>query len=632
MHMEIFRTFSRIIVGIVFIFSGFVKGIDPMGSTYKFIDYFNAFGLGFLVPLALSLAIILSTAELLIGIGLLYGYRMRFISWAVFLFMSFFTILTFVIAITNPVTDCGCFGDALILTNWHTFFKSIVLFIFATVIFIHRNKYQVMTGPVAEWSVLTFFLIVSLIFSFYNYNHLPLIDFRPFSIGSNIPAGMEIPENAPVDKFETKLIYKNKSTGIQQTFSIENFPDDSLWEFVSSDSKIISKGYVPPIHDFNIVAPNGQEITDQILNSPDYTFLLVSYNLNEADRKGLKDGANLYKIAQSLDNIDFYALTATIDNDILSLKDSLKLEYDFCSVDEIVLKTIIRSNPGLLLLKNGTIIAKWHYNDFPSPSDLGPNFERLIASYPLPLGADLNKLKQAPLGSRPDIFKTTMLYKNVFDGHTDTFPPNFIPPKRNWEFISSNSLLIKRGFNSPIFDLRIVTTDQNELSDEILLSPKNTFLVIMKDPQNIEPDLMDRINKLTTLTGNPPALFYGLCQLTPTQALNYNNLFKSPVVYYTTPGSFIEKVAGDGICMVWLQHGKVAGIWKNKEIPTPDKFEMVLLRPAPTPSFETSVLQFVLKADRSVREKQTTYLFIIGFVICSLLIRIFLEEPFLKSK
>ena len=222
--MNTFRSFSRIITGIVFIFSGFVKGVDPLGSTYKFTDYFNAFHLGFLEPVALPLAVFLSSTELVLGITLLIGYRMRVTAWVLLLFMSFFTILTLILALTNPVTDCGCFGDALILTNWQTFFKNIVLMIFVLVIFTGRFKYSTIRQPLTEWIVVAFFFAATVIFSLYNYMHLPVLDFRPYSIGTNIREGMTIPEGAPEDVYSTELIYKNKKTGQEKSFTLENFP------------------------------------------------------------------------------------------------------------------------------------------------------------------------------------------------------------------------------------------------------------------------------------------------------------------------------------------------------------------------------------------------------------------------
>ena len=219
--MKLLRLISRILVGIVFVFSGFVKAIDPLGSTYKFSDYFTAFGMGFLEPLAFPLAIFLSSAELIIGVTLLLSYRMKVMSWILLIFMSFFTVLTFILALTNPVTDCGCFGDALILTNWETFGKNVVIMAFTLIIFIYRKQYPEIRSAMVEWSVIVAFFLGSVFLSLYCYNNLPLLDFRPYSVGTNIPDAMTIPEDAPQAVYETRLYYKNLETGDVEEFSMK---------------------------------------------------------------------------------------------------------------------------------------------------------------------------------------------------------------------------------------------------------------------------------------------------------------------------------------------------------------------------------------------------------------------------
>jgi len=630
--MGILRTISRVLVGLVFIFSGFVKAVDPLGSTYKFTDYFNAFGFEFMAPLALPLAVLMSSVEVVLGISLLYGYRMRVSAWALLSIMSFFTILTFVIALTDPVSDCGCFGDAVIMTNWQTFIKNIVLIFFTLIIFINRDRYKQIRGPVVEWPVIIILFIGLIFFSLYNYNHLPLLDFRPFSKGSDIVAGMKIPEGAPEDVYETKLIYKNKATGKEKEFSIESIPDVSEWEFISSESKIITKGYEPPIHDFHIVGPNGEEITNKVLQNPGYTFLLISDNLNLADENGLKKGDDFYKIAQSLNDTKFYALTASTTEDALKIKDSLRLNYDFSSVDEILLKTVIRSNPGLLLIKNGIVIEKWHYNDFPHLDQMGTEFRDILRTFPLSPGVILDSLRISPIGSRPDTYRTVFTYLNTLDGRSDTFPEFMIQHERNWEYLNASSVLVKKGSELPLSDFLVTTYDGEEISEQIMISPNNTFLVIAMDPGKINSYLLERINFLTTLTGEIPAIFYGLTNMKPDQVKAYTDTFISPIIFCSTPSSFIEKVAGDGICLAWIQKGRVAGIWKDDDIPLPENFEQILSKPATTPVFEIKILPYILRSDRLINEKQVIYLFILGFLVFSVILRIFLEDPFLKNK
>jgi hypothetical protein len=283
--------------------------------------------------------------------------------------MSFFTVLTFILAIFNPVTDCGCFGDALILTNWQTFWKNIVLMVFTLLIFTGRNTFPVIRNAFTEWGILSFFFAAVLYLSVYSKNHLPILDFMSYKTGTNIPAATTVPKGAPTDVYETRLFYRNIAEGKTSEFGIQNFPQDSLWEFVDSKSVLISKGYETPIHDFSIAAPNGDDLTETIKKDPGFVFLLVSYNLAKADKNALKKAGDYYTLSTIFSDVKFYAVTSSLKNEIRNTRESLDLQYDFGSADEIALKTIIRSNPGLLLIKDGTILGKWHFNDFPEFSD-----------------------------------------------------------------------------------------------------------------------------------------------------------------------------------------------------------------------------------------------------------------------
>ncbi len=357
---------SRIIIGVTFIFSGFVKGIDPLGSAYKFSDYFMAAHLPQWPELALVLSFLLSGAEFLIGMAMITGTYMVFTSWVALFFMVFFTILTLILAIFNPVSDCGCFGDAIKLTNWETFYKNVFFLILVVFIFIYRNKVKFNYNKFFEPAVIAISIICFYGISFYSYKHLPIIDFMPYSRGSNIIEKMTIPPGAPTDEYQTQLIYKNKNTGELKTFGMDNYPwQDTLnWQWVDTRSVLIKKGYTPPIHDFSISSIDGQNITDSILSSNKFVYLAIAYNLKKADKTALKklDTLAMY-CASSTDKV-FYAVTASTVGDIHSVSSELHLLYPFYVADETMLKTVIRANPGLLLLYKGTIIGKWHFNDF----------------------------------------------------------------------------------------------------------------------------------------------------------------------------------------------------------------------------------------------------------------------------
>ena len=282
--MKIIRIICRILTGVVFVFSGFVKAIDPWGFTYKLQDYFEAFHLDFLDGIAFPLAVTASTLELVIGLNLLAGIRMRLTSWLLLLFMSFFTILTFILAIYNPVSDCGCFGDAIILTNWQTFWKNIIILVPTLVVFWQRNRYKNLYDCPSEWTLAASFALLGVFLSVYCYHNLPLMDFRPYSTGTHIPDKMVIPEGMPADVYETILVYEKE--GVQQEFTAENFPwQDSAWVWKETRQKLVKKGYEPPIHDFLITSSDGFDITEDLLQEPGFTFLIVAYDLSKPNRK-----------------------------------------------------------------------------------------------------------------------------------------------------------------------------------------------------------------------------------------------------------------------------------------------------------------------------------------------------------
>jgi len=366
--LQILLIVSRFIVGLAFIFSGFVKGVDPMGSAYKFSDYFNAFNLGFLDPLAVVLAIVLAAAEFLIGVSLIFSFRFRLGAWAVAIFMVFFTVLTLILALTNPVSDCGCFGDAIILTNWQTFLKNVILLPFVFIVFFYRKEQAEPWPAFYSLGGLLVFGFLFLVLEAQAYRHLPQMDFRPYSLGTHIPDKITIPEGAPQDEYQT-LLYYEKDGNIQE-FTEENFPwEDTAWTYVNTKNSLISKGYEPPIHDFTIVDEYENDITNDILADEGFSFLLVTTHIGKADREALiyADELASWSVASGH---SFYCMTSSVEGEIFRAREEMNIGFGIYATDEITLKTIIRSNPGLLLIKNGTILGKWHYNDFPAIEEM----------------------------------------------------------------------------------------------------------------------------------------------------------------------------------------------------------------------------------------------------------------------
>lgn len=369
--MKTLNNISRFIVGIVFIFSGFVKAVDPLGSAYKFTDYFEAFGMDFFSFFALPLSILLSSLEFVIGFSILFSTQKKLTTYALLIFMSFFTILTFILAIFNPVTDCGCFGDALIMTNWQTFYKNLLLMVFVIILVYNRNKFE-NTWPIKkQWLFISIPFIFSVLVSLYCFNNLPIIDFRPYSVGTYIPAKMITPPDALKAEYETVLVYQKN--GIEKEFPLSNLPD-STWEWISTENKLISEGYVPPIHDFTISTSMGNDITEIILNDNKFTFLLVAYDLKKTSTKNVEEINQLAGFAMESDKCNFISLTSSVESEINEFKEKTQAPYMFFNTDEITLKTIVRSNPGLVLLKKGVILGKWHHKNIPSTIEITEEF------------------------------------------------------------------------------------------------------------------------------------------------------------------------------------------------------------------------------------------------------------------
>ena len=366
----------------VFIFSGYVKAIDPLGTQYKLHDYAEAAGLSALAPdwLTLSGSITLSAVEFCLGIFLLFAIQRRLTTRLTLIFIAVMTLVTLWLYIANPIEDCGCFGDALKLTNGETLLKNLLLLACAVVVAWWPLKMVRFISESNQWIVINYTIIFIIGSSLWSLYTLPPFDFRPYHLGANISEGMEIPEGAPQPKFETTFIMEKD--GQRQEFTLDDYPD-STWTFIDSKTVQTEKGYVPPIHDFSIVL-HEEDITEQILEDPGYTFLLCSPHLENADDSNFGDIDQIYEYAEEHD-YPFYCLTASTDEAINRWIERTGAEYPFCTTDETTLKTVIRSNPGLVLLKAGTIIGKWSHNDL-------PHIDAALSTEPL---------EQLPIGHQP---------------------------------------------------------------------------------------------------------------------------------------------------------------------------------------------------------------------------------------
>lgn len=357
----------RFLLSFVFILSGFVKSVDPKGTQYKIEDYLEAMGMGGVLPeiATLGASVGLSALEFCLGIFLLFAVRRKFSTCCALVVMTVMTPLTLWLALTDPISDCGCFGDAVVLSNWQTFGKNVVLFIAAVVVTLWPGKMFRFVSETNQWIVVNYSAVFVLVVSGISLYDQPIFDFRPYYVGANIREGMEIPEGAEQPQFETTFILEKD--GRQREFALDDYPD-STWTFVDSRTVMTNKGYVPPIHDFSITTLLGDDITDEVLSDTGYVFLLVAPQLATADDSRLDRINELYEYARDR-NYPFYGLTASNRRDIKHWEESTGAEYEFCHTDETTLKTIVRSNPGLLLLKDGIIIRKWSTNYLPEISE-----------------------------------------------------------------------------------------------------------------------------------------------------------------------------------------------------------------------------------------------------------------------
>lgn len=376
---------SRFLLGITFMFSGFVKMVDPLGTAYKIQDYLLAFGLESFYFMALPISVLLCVTEFSVGAFLFIGLYRKWTSRVALLIMLFMTPLTLYLAIANPVSDCGCFGDALIISNWETFFKNIVLLFTALILVVYNQKiFNFFTGKF-YWLIGVFVLGFAFVFTLYNYYTEPIFDFRPYKIGANLPELMKV-EEGKGDVYENVFIYEKN--GEKKEFDETNYPwQDSTWIFVDRVNKLVKEGIKPAITDFEIerlyFSPDKTEIegsnaiTEEVLEEDEnYVFLMVAYSLNDMDEKYLGNFVDVNNYA--IDNhYNFYCLTASGESEVIKWENEYANNFKFCLTDERTLKTMIRSNPGLILLKNGVVINKWADNYVPSEADLVKPLEEL---------------------------------------------------------------------------------------------------------------------------------------------------------------------------------------------------------------------------------------------------------------
>jgi len=372
---------SRFLVGGLFIFSGFIKANDPLGFSYKLQEYFEVFkadsGLSIFesfAHIALPLSILLCVSEMALGFMLLVGYKRNLTLGLLLTQIVFFTFLTFYSACYNKVTTCGCFGDFLVLKPWTSFWKDIALLILITLLISGKESINELFSGLITVSLTIIAIILSFVFPIHAYRNLPPFDFRPYAIGMNIKDNMKAGADYVPAEYESGFIYENLKTGKQEHFNMKNYPwqDTLTWKWIATDNVLIHDAVHPPkIVDFSITSLDGVDLKDSILNNKDYMFLLVCYDLTktEDDETVHAKINDLYKLATA-EKIKVLALTAGDAKQIDDYKHKHQAMYDFANADGVVLKTMVRANPGLILIKDGTVIMNWHHNNFPTYSDV----------------------------------------------------------------------------------------------------------------------------------------------------------------------------------------------------------------------------------------------------------------------
>ena len=376
MLRKIIVNICRMLLAVVFIFSGFVKAIDPLGTVYKMQDYLAAAHSAIAAApewLLTACAIALSTMEFLLGIFLFFGFHRRVVTKLTLVFMVIMTAITTWIWIADPVKDCGCFGDALILTNTQTLLKNIILLACAVTVALQHDDIIRYISLDTQWIVVNYTILFIAGITAWSLYDLPLFDFRPYHVGADMRQDTEIPEGAEQPQFETTFILQKN--GEQREFTIDNYPD-STWTFVDSHTTQTSEGYVPPMHDFSIEdKATGTDLTDSIAKRDGYTFLLIAPDLEKAADSNFGYIDRIYEYCTA-NGYPFCCLTASGDKAQQEWRDKTGAEYPFYFTDHTTLKTMIRSNPGLMLLKDGKIIGKWSHNNLPAINEESPTADK----------------------------------------------------------------------------------------------------------------------------------------------------------------------------------------------------------------------------------------------------------------
>ncbi len=360
----ILANISRLLLSAVLMVSGFVKAVDPMGLFYKVEEYLAAFGItelhdGWITAVSVTLPAL----EFIFGVMLLMGVYNRVVTTFVFLFFLMFTPFTLIIALWNPVSDCGCFGDAFVLSNWATFAKNIVLLILATMVCFMRRLFVRKVSLGNRWMVALFALLYISAIEYIGLAHLPIMDFRPFAVGTDLrKAVVDVPSLF-------KTVYRFEKDGEVKEYDDETYPD-TTWNYLGSRTDILVEGKPALIADFAFLdMEEGDDYAETILEDSGYVYMLILEKIETADESRVDKINELYDYCHER-AIPFYAATASDTPEVDLWKKRTGADYPILWADDVMLKTMIRSNPGVLLVKDGVVVAKWNVKDLPSVDDM----------------------------------------------------------------------------------------------------------------------------------------------------------------------------------------------------------------------------------------------------------------------
>jgi len=371
----------RLLVSLLFIFSGLIKANDPIGFAYKLVEYFEVFNLQFLNDYSVAIAIFICSLEIILSALLLFGFWSKKIIWGLLLLIVFFTFLTFYSAFFEVVSSCGCFGDAIPLTPWQSFTKDILLLILIGILFYYKGQIKpLIDDQYTQYILTTGIIVISIGIGVYTYNFLPVIDFLPYKVGNNLPALMTVPEGELLDEYETTYVLANKVTKETKKVSDKVYLQDELWKDESweivdePETRLIKEGYQVPISDLMISDNDGIDHTDEVIENPDYNLIIVAYDMYKTNKVGLQKLNEIAKSVAEDYRIRTVLLTASSSQTVEEVTSDLDLYMEVFYADAVPLKSMVRSNPGLILLKDGKVIKKWHFHVLPTAEKLADKY------------------------------------------------------------------------------------------------------------------------------------------------------------------------------------------------------------------------------------------------------------------